>query len=120
MAPIQDDESGLASDDSDTSGDPGVSADPGTTSRTDDGASPGFDEAALYGVVRSAVEDAILGVIGTLLLTGVAFVLVGFGISLVAGASEMAGVTFGGVAIVVGLYVAAATLRVIPPIREWF
>lgn len=41
---------------------------------------PGFDEAALYTVVRDAVKDALLDVIGTVLLLGIAFVLVIAGI----------------------------------------
>ena len=82
-----------------------------------------LDEGALYVVVRKAVEDAILGVIGTLLLVGLALVLVWVGVAMALSSDPTAGVVplVAGVAIaLVGLYVAAATLEVIPPIREWF
>ncbi|WEL27382.1 putative membrane protein (plasmid) [Haloferax volcanii] len=50
--------------------------------KTDGGdlSDPGFDKAALYTVVRDAVKDALLDVIGTVLLLGIAFVLVIAGI----------------------------------------
>ena len=80
-----------------------------------------IDEGALYVVVRRAVEDAVLGVIGTLLLVGVALVLVWVGGAMAVSAGGRQPVaTVAGVAIVlVGLYLAAASLEVIPPIREW-
>ena len=89
-----------------------------------DGAGPGFDEAALYVVVRDAVKDALLDVIGTLLLVGIAFVLVlAGGQALFASAAQYGGSPVGtavGVGLIVaGLYIAAATLEVVPPIREW-
>jgi hypothetical protein len=91
---------------------------------TDGGAGPGFDEAALYVVVRDAVKDALLDVIGTLLLVGIAFVLVLAGgqalfASLTTGARTPAVVIGSVVVIAVGVYVAAATLEIVPPIREW-
>ena len=82
-----------------------------------------LDEGALYVVIRKAVEDAILGAIGTLLLVGLALVLVWVGAAMAISSGTRSGVlpAVVGVAIVlVGLYVAAATLEVIPPIREWF
>lgn len=86
----------------------------------DDRPDPGFDEVALYGVVRKAVEDAILGAVGTLLLVGVAFVLVLVGASAAIRSPGLLGVMFGGGALVVGLYLGATTLELIPPAREWF
>ena len=80
---------------------------------------PGFDEATLYRVVRAAVEDALLDVLGTLLLVGVAFVLVVAGGQAVAGSDSAAGTALGVVVALGGLYLAAATLEVIPPVREW-
>lgn len=80
-----------------------------------------LDEGALYVVVRKAVEDALLGVIGTLLLVGVALVLVWVGGAIVvsAGLGQPLAVLLGlGIALV-GLYFAAATLELIPPLREW-
>lgn len=81
-----------------------------------------IDEGALYVVVRKAVEDAVLGVIGTLLLVGVALVLVWVGGAIVvsAGLGQPLAALLGlGIALV-GLYFAAATLELIPPLRAWF
>ncbi|MCU4800341.1 hypothetical protein OB920_08150 [Halobacteria archaeon HArc-gm2] len=100
----------------------GSAADSGSV--TDGGAAAGIDEAALYTVVRKAVEDAILGVIGTVLLVGVAFVIAYVGLlGVLASAGStgagLAGVAVGVALIAIGLYLAAATLELIPPIREW-
>lgn len=78
-----------------------------------------LDEQAVYRAVRYAVEDAILAVLGTLLLLGVAFVL------LVAGAqiATQGTPTTLAVGILLGLYalyIAAATLDVVPSVRECF
>jgi hypothetical protein len=81
---------------------------------------PGFDEARLHAVVRDAVEDAILGAVGTLLLVGIAVVLLATAGSIVLQATAPIGVVIG---IGVGLpaaYLFAATLGLIPPIRDWF
>ena len=86
---------------------------------TDGGRNAGFDEAALYVVVREAVEDAILGVIGTLLLVGIAFVMVWSGVVAATSTGTPTGIAVGGVLALGGLYLAAATLEVVPPIREW-
>lgn len=86
---------------------------------TDGGTDPGFDEAALYVVVREAVEDAILGVIGTLMLVGIGFVMVCAGIVSATSTGTTGGVVVGGVVALVGLYVAASTLELVPPISEW-
>ena len=85
-----------------------------------DGGSPGFDEAALYIVVREAVTDALLDVIGTLLLVGVAFVLVVAGGRAVVESSSPVGAGLGVVLAAGGFYLAAATLELVPPIRTWF
>lgn len=87
---------------------------------TDGGATPGFDEAALYGVVRKAVEDAILGAIGTLLLVGVSFAIIWVGVTVLLSGQGTLGLAFGAAAFLLGLYLAAATLRIIPPISKWF
>lgn len=78
-----------------------------------------MDEGVLYTVVRKAVEDAILGVIGMLLLVGIAFVLVSMGGGLLLESAGVGSATFGAILLVSGLYLAAATLGIIPPIREW-
>ena len=81
---------------------------------------PGFDEAALYIVVRDAVKDALLDVIGTVLLVGIAFVLVIAGTQAVVSSVSVGTVAVGIGVTAVGIYLAAATLEVIPPIRDWF
>lgn len=86
----------------------------------DDHRDPGFDEVVLYGVIRKAVEDAVLGVIGTLLLVGVAFVLVAIGVSAAVQTGRPLGLAFGVVAVLFGGYLAASTLELVPPAREWF
>jgi hypothetical protein len=90
-----------------------------TDPETDGGVPPVFDEADLYTVVRAAVKDALLDVIGTLLLVGIAFVLVLAGGRAVVAADSAAGTGLGLVVAAFGLYLAAATLEVVPPIREW-
>ncbi|WP_255152901.1 hypothetical protein [Halorarius halobius] len=80
---------------------------------------PGFDEAALYRVVRDAVKDALLDVIGTVLLLGIAFVLVIAGIQAVFSSISLGTVAIGIGVLAFGVYLAAATLEIIPPIREW-
>lgn len=92
----------------------------GTTAGTDGRRDPGFDEVALYGVVRTAVEDAFLGAVGTILLVGVAFVLVVVGASAAFRTASLPGLAFGVGAAVFGLYLAGSTLGLIPPAREWF
>ncbi|UPV99413.1 hypothetical protein M0R88_12870 [Halorussus gelatinilyticus] len=96
------------------------SRDPEETAEPDGGDEIGFDEAALYGVVREAVEDAILGVIGTLLLVGVALVVVWAGIGMVTRTGGSAPTVLGGLIIAFGLYLGAVTLGVVPPIRDRF
>jgi hypothetical protein len=88
-----------------------------------DGGEPfdsGFDEAALYTVVRNAVKDALLDVIGTVLLLGIAFVLVIAGIQALFSSISLGTVAVGLGVAAFGVYLAAATLEIIPPIREWF
>ncbi|QLG28476.1 hypothetical protein HUG10_13360 [Halorarum halophilum] len=86
---------------------------------TDGGTDPGFDEAALYVVVREAVEDAILGAIGTLMLVGVSFVLIGMGFTTAFETGDPAGAAVGALMGLLGLYVAASTLELVPPVSEW-
>jgi hypothetical protein len=79
-----------------------------------------FDEARLYRVIHSAVRDALLDVVGMVLLVGVAVVLVIGGAQVALFSMSTVGAVVGAVLVVVGLYLGAATLEVIPPIREWF
>lgn len=97
---------------------------PGTDTDTDrePTAPEPIDEELLYAIIREAVEDALLGVIGTLLLVGIGFVLIWVGVVALASPGDAGPLgRFVGVALIsFGLYLAAATLRVIPPVREWF
>lgn len=81
-----------------------------------------IDEGALYVVVREAVEDAALGVIGTLLLVGVALVLVWVGGAMAfnAGGRQPVAAVAGLAIALIGIYLAASSLEVVPPIHEWF
>jgi hypothetical protein len=85
----------------------------------DGGVAPDIDEAALFRLIRDAVKDALLDVIGTLLLLGVASVLVLIGVQLYLSSMSGLGAALGGVIVVAGLYLAAATLEIIPPLRDW-
>ena len=85
----------------------------------DGGRSSGIDERELYRVVRLAVEDAILGVLGTLLLLGVAAVITFTGVQLVVNAIATVWVVVGAGLVLFGLYLGAATLGVVPSAREY-
>ncbi|QGA81751.1 hypothetical protein [Halomicrobium sp. LC1Hm] len=87
--------------------------------RGDGGVDPGFDPDTLYRVVRAAIKDALLDVIGTLLLLGVALVVVTIGGQLLLGAMSEVAVAVGAFLVLFGLYLGAATLGLIPPLREW-
>ena len=86
---------------------------------SDGGSASGFDEAALFTVIRAAVKDALLDVIETLLLVGIAFVLVVAGGQALISSSSPIGAAIGGLLVLVGVYLAAATLEIISPIRDW-
>lgn len=79
-----------------------------------------IDEGALYVVIRKAVEDAILGVIGTLLLVGLAFVLIWFGIMVTASAFNSNRIAAaGGVFVALfGFYMALSALDMVPSIGK--
>jgi len=87
---------------------------------TDGGSETGFDEGALYVVIRKAVEDAILGVIGTLLLVGLAFALLWSGMVIAGWLESPFGTAFGVIVSLLELYIGAAALEIIPPIADWF
>lgn len=85
--------------------------------RSDGGPASELDEQAVYRAVRYAVEDAILAVLGTLLLLGIALVLVAAGAQ-IATQGTPPGLAIGGGLVAYGFYIAAATLEVIPSVRE--
>lgn len=76
-----------------------------------------IDDRRLYRIIRNAVEDAIRGVLGTLLLLGTAafFLLLGGNMLLV---GSPPGIAFGGVFLSFGLYIGAATFELIPTVGE--
>jgi len=80
---------------------------------------PGFDEAALFTVIRAAVKDALLDVIGTLLLVGVAFVLLVVGAGAATEANSLVELAASLAVAGFGLYLAATALEILPPAREW-
>ena len=85
----------------------------------DGGATPGFDETVLYTVVQDAVKDTLLYMAGTILLVGVAFVLVvAGGLALIRPTSPV-GTAFSISLVAIGLYIAATTLELVPPICDW-
>ncbi|GGO01245.1 MULTISPECIES: hypothetical protein [Haloarcula] len=76
-------------------------------------------DAELYRIVRLATEDAILGAIGTVLLSGVGVVLFLVGVSAFFGADGFGAMGLSVAIALGGLYLTAATLGVIPPARDW-
>jgi hypothetical protein len=90
-----------------------------STSKTDGGVASEFDEATLYFVVRNAVEDALLSVIGTLLLVGVAFVIIMIGASIFLAPIAPLGKAIGAILVIIGFYIAGATLEIIPLVSDW-
>jgi hypothetical protein len=84
----------------------------------------GFDEAALYRTVRTAVEDAILDAVGTVLLVLVGTVIaIAGGRLVVSGAFgstvALAPVAAGVWIVAIGVYIVTSSLGLVAPIREW-
>lgn len=79
-----------------------------------------LDPGELYVVVRKAMEDAILSVIGTLLMVGLALVLVWFGMLVAVSAYDTSPIMAlaGGIVVLVGLYQAASVLGIIPTVTD--
>lgn len=86
--------------------------------RTDGGLPDGMDEGTLYLVVRRAVEDAILNVIGTLLLVGVALLVIWVGAMVAVRTPSTAGLVAGSIAILIGMYIGGTTLGVVPSLQR--
>lgn len=89
---------------------------PNETSTETDSLDPGD----LYVVIRKAVEDANLHVIGTLFMVILALVLVWFGILVAVSANDTSPLMAagGGVVVLVGLYLAASELGIIPSLSD--
>jgi len=84
-----------------------------------DGGHPGIDEDELYAVVHDAVEDAILGVVGTLLLLAVGFVLFLSGVGALFDTESTAALGLGLTPALVGLGLFLGTLRNVLSAGEW-
>jgi hypothetical protein len=86
--------------------------------KVDGGTAAGFDGGTLYTVIQAAVKDALLDVVGTLLLVGIAFVIVVAGGQALLRSASLVG-TAGSLGLVaLGVYIAAAALELIPSIRD--
>lgn len=88
---------------------------PNETADRGQNSDPGFDEEALYLVVRKAVTDALLDVIGTVACLGFALLFVYAGAQIVlsqgvSGAALGAGVPL----VLLGFYGAAVALEIVP------
>lgn len=81
---------------------------------------PGTTAEELYIVIRKAIEDAMLHVIGTIVVILIALSIVGAGAAVFWNGPDPAGPVIGSVVILFGFYLAAVTLGVIRPIRDWF
>jgi hypothetical protein len=92
-----------------------TSADP----RATDDSVAQLSEEELYAIVRVATEDAVLGALGTLMLVGIGIVLIATGASALLTSVTPTSVLVSVVFIGFGGYLAASSLRIIPPAREW-
>lgn len=88
-------------------------------STTDGGMVRDLDQAGLYKIIQAAVKDAILDVIGTILLVVIAFVLVLSGSQVILSSTVPFASLVGLSLVLVGLYLAGTTLEVIPAARDW-
>lgn len=81
-----------------------------------------IDRGELYLIINKAVEDAILGALGTILLVGVSIVLIWFGMIVTVSAYDSSILrAIGGVVVtLLGLYFAGSTLELIPSITDLF
>ncbi|WP_415379925.1 hypothetical protein [Halosimplex sp. TS25] len=87
---------------------------------SDGGIATGIDEERLYEIVYDAVEDAILGAVGTLLLTGIGVLFLVAGVTALGRAEGSAAIAIGlGVALLGGGLV-VTTLTDVLPADRWF
>jgi hypothetical protein len=77
-----------------------------------------LSEDELYGIVRVATEDAVLGALGTLMLVGIGIVLIATGAQLLFALSPLPA-AIGVILVLFGAYLALSSLRIVPPAREW-
>lgn len=92
----------------------------GSAPETDAWRTEPLGKAELYTVIQAAVKDALLDVIGTVLLVAIAFVVVLVGGQVLLSSSTLFAPVIGLSLVVFGVYLAGATLEVIPPVRDWW
>lgn len=73
----------------------------------------------LYTVIRKAIEDAMLHVLGTLVLVGIATILVLAGGYVFLAGTDPAGALGGIALILIGFYIGGVSLDVVPPVDDW-
>ncbi|WP_248903458.1 hypothetical protein [Halocatena marina] len=83
----------------------------------DGGGTIGINQRELYIVVRTAVKDALMDVLGTVLLLGFALLFVSIGAQRLFDASSTGGSALGGSIVILGFVLAGAALDLIPSIR---
>lgn len=88
--------------------------------RTDGGYDVGLDEQELYLVVRKAVKDAMLDVVGTMVLLGFALGAVWIGLAMAIEGSSTAAFGFGVAVVAFGVLLAASALELLPSVRDRF
>lgn len=86
--------------------------------KPDGGRTIGINQRELYIVVRTAVKDALMDVLGTVFLLGFALLFVSIGAQRIFDASSTTGSALGGSIVILGFVLAGAALDLIPSIRE--
>ena len=90
-----------------------------STSTINGGMVRDLNQNELYRIIQAAVKDALLDVIGTILLVVIAFVLVLTGAQVILSSIVPFASVIGIALVVAGLYLAGSSLEVIPPVRDW-
>lgn len=89
-----------------------------TDSETDGGLPPGLERDELYDLVRLAVKDAMFDVLGTLVLLGVALVILAAAVrSLLVASTALEAAFVLGLALL-GLWMAGGAFDLVPPFRN--
>ncbi|SEH13175.1 hypothetical protein SAMN04487967_1196 [Natronorubrum sediminis] len=89
----------------------------GRDAETDTTVTVEIDQDELYTAVRTGIEDALLDVLGTVLLLALALLLVGVGVQAIVETPSSVNVAFGGVMVGLGLAITAAAFDLLPPFR---
>ena len=74
----------------------------------------------LYTILRAAIEDAMMNVLGSLVLVVVGFLFAIAGAFLFITGLDPVGMYVGMVIILIGFYIVAVSLGAIRPVRQWF